>query len=114
MGRSTRTKLELTRYALERLNELPGLVTYGPQAPDRAGVVSFNVAGIHPHDIGSILDEHGVCVRAGHHCTQPLHATLGLDASARASFYVYNTVEDVDQLVDGLRHAQTIFGVAGV
>ena len=103
----------LTMYAVQRLDELPGLTIYGPAADERAGVISFNLVGVHPHDIGSILDEHGVCIRAGHHCTQPLHARLGLDASARASFYVYNTFDDVDQLVDGLRHVQTIFGRPG-
>jgi cysteine desulfurase/selenocysteine lyase len=103
----------LTTYALDQLEQLPGVTIYGPRADERAGVVSFNLAGVHPHDIGSILDEHGVCIRAGHHCTQPLHAALGLDASARASFYIYNTTEDIDRLVVGLRHVQTIFGVAG-
>lgn len=103
----------LTAYAAQRLNELPGLTIYGPPIAERAGVMSFNLAGVHPHDIGSILDEQGVCIRAGHHCTQPLHARLGLDASARASFYVYNTFEDIDRLVEGLRRVQTIFGVDG-
>jgi cysteine desulfurase/selenocysteine lyase len=103
----------LTAYALDHLQQLPDVTIYGPPADERAGVVSFNLAGVHPHDIGSILDEHGVCIRAGHHCTQPLHATLGLDASARASFYIYNTTDDVDRLVVGLRHVQTIFGVTG-
>ena len=101
---------ELTRYALARLAEIPGLTLYGPPAEDRCGVVAFNLAGVHPHDIGSILDESAVCVRAGHHCTQPLHARFAIDASTRASFYLYNTEEDIDRLVSGLHRVNEIFG----
>ncbi|MEX2315398.1 MAG: aminotransferase class V-fold PLP-dependent enzyme, partial [Thermomicrobiales bacterium] len=101
----------LTRYAWDRLLEIPELTIYGPPPEDRCGVIAFNIDGIHPHDIGSILDTHAVCVRAGHHCTQPLHARLGIDASTRASFYLYNTEEDIDRLIAGLRDARSIFGL---
>lgn len=98
--------------AMAKMGEIPGVTLLGP-APgeDRAGVLSFTVEGIHPHDVAAILDEHNVAVRAGHHCTQPLMQALGLTATTRASFYVYNTPEDVDRLVEGVRAAQKVFGV---
>jgi cysteine desulfurase / selenocysteine lyase len=99
----------LTTYAYEQMLELPELDIYGPPADKRAGVISFNIGDVHPHDVASLLDEHQIAVRAGHHCTQPLHAKLELNASVRASFYAYNTVEDVDKLIDGLRYVRTIF-----
>jgi len=101
---------DLVEYAWGQLLELPELTAYGPPPEGRSGAISFTRAGVHPHDIASILDEDGVCIRAGHHCTQPLHARLGLDATARASFYVYNTRDDVDRLIDGLRRVRSIFG----
>jgi len=102
----------VTAYALDRLGELSGLTIFGPADPEsRAGVVSFELDGIHPHDVAAILDGEGVAVRAGHHCCQPLMRELGVVATTRASFYVYNTEEDVDRLVDGLRTAQRIFAV---
>lgn len=101
---------ELTAYAFEQLQELPEITIYGPQPSERAGVIAFNFGDVHSHDVATILDESNVAVRAGHHCTQPLHAQLGITASARASFYAYNTREDVDQLVDGLRRIRSIFG----
>lgn len=100
---------ELTRYAYQQLIELPELEIYGPPVADRAGVIAFNFGDVHPHDVASLLDEHQIAVRAGHHCTQPLHKKLNLTASVRASFYVYNTEEDVDRLIDGLRYVRTIF-----
>jgi cysteine desulfurase / selenocysteine lyase len=102
-------EVTLTRYAYQQLLELPEVIVYGPAPEHRSGAVSFNIEGIHSHDIASILDEDGVCVRAGHHCTQPLHARLGIDASARASFYVYNSEDDVDRLVESLRRVRSIF-----
>jgi cysteine desulfurase/selenocysteine lyase len=97
-------------YALERLQELPFLNIYGPTDPnDRCGLVSFNDDDIHPHDLGTVVDRHGVAVRAGHHCTKPLMRRLGLVASARASFYVYNDLEDVDALVEALYEARRLF-----
>ena len=101
---------DLIEYAWGQLLELPELTAWGPPPERRSGAISFSMGGIHPHDIASILDEGGVCIRAGHHCTQPLHAHLGLDATARASFYVYNTRDDVDRLIDGLRRVRSIFG----
>jgi cysteine desulfurase/selenocysteine lyase len=103
-------EIEITEYALSRLRELDGLIIYGPaDAADRGGVVSVNYADLHPHDIGTILDRHGVAVRAGHHCAQPLMRSLGVAGTARASFYVYNTEEEVDVLVDALSKARSFF-----
>jgi len=100
---------ELTVYALGRLAELPWVQTYGPPAERRAGIVSFNVEGIHPHDVAQVLDWEGVAVRAGHHCTQPLMARLGVSATTRASFYLYTILDDVDRLVDGLHKVRKSF-----
>ncbi len=101
---------EIVGYAFERLAELPGIAIYGPRDPNVcSGVVSFNLADIHPHDVASILDAENIAVRAGHHCTQPLMEALGIVGTTRASFYVYNTLDDVDHLVDGLRTALRIF-----
>jgi cysteine desulfurase/selenocysteine lyase len=105
----------LTAYALERLQPFVarGLAIYGPKrAADRSGVISFNFADIHAHDLASILDTEGVCVRAGHHCTMPLMEKMGWPATARASFYLYNTEEDVDQLAYALEKAATVFKLA--
>ncbi|MBX6340877.1 MAG: cysteine desulfurase [Thermomicrobiaceae bacterium] len=102
---------ELIGYALERLRTVPGITLYGPEGEDRAGVVSFTLADVHPHDIASILDGEGIAVRAGHHCAQPLMRRLGVVATARASFYVYNSEEDVDRLVDALATVRRIFGL---
>ncbi|HTU83663.1 MAG TPA: cysteine desulfurase [Candidatus Acidoferrales bacterium] len=102
----------LTRYALMRLEEFEprGLAIYGPRDPDAvSGVISFNFADIHAHDLASILDTEGVCVRAGHHCAMPLMDKMGWPATARASFYVYNTGADVDALIDGLEKAARVF-----
>jgi len=105
---------ELVAYALETLRrELPTLELYGLPADRRGGVVPFNVPGVHPHDVAQVLDRFGIAVRAGHHCTMPLHERLGLAATARASFQVYSTREDVDALVDGLREVYRLFGVEG-
>jgi cysteine desulfurase / selenocysteine lyase len=100
----------LAAVAIERLSALPGVTVYGP-APEipRAGVVSFTVDGIHPHDVAAVLDEHNVAVRAGHHCTQPLLKALGVGATTRASFYLYNTDDDVHRLVDAVQAAQRVF-----
>lgn len=107
-----RHEQELFGYALERLHPLEsrGLDIYGPKDPDLvSGVLSFNFADIHAHDLASILDTEGVCVRAGHHCTMPLMAKMGWPATARASFYIYNTRADVDALADGLEKAAKVF-----
>lgn len=103
---------ELTGYALERLNAIPGVVIYGPpDVESRVGVVSFNYADIHPHDLSQVLDQHGVAVRASHHCAQPLMRRLDCAATARASFYLYNTPEEVDTLVFAVQEAGKYFAV---
>src|SRR5215203_5310588 len=100
---------ELTAYALERLSEIPGVTLFGPPPERRAGIVSFDLAGIHPHDVAQILDLDGVAIRAGHHCCQPLMQKLGVAATNRASFYVYSTAEEVDRLVAGVERARSLF-----
>ncbi len=106
----------LAAYALERLAEVPNLRIYGPPAAERGGVVTFNLLRdgellIHPHDLASILDREGIAIRAGHHCAQPLMEHYGVPATARASFYIYNTEEEVDKLAEALRKAQRLFGL---
>ena len=101
---------ELAAYALDRLGELPWVRCYGPPPDRRAGIVSFNVDGVHPHDVAQILDMDGVAIRAGHHCCQPLMARLGVAATNRASFYLYTVRDEVDRLVDGLQRAKQILG----
>ncbi|MBN1148142.1 MAG: cysteine desulfurase [Anaerolineales bacterium] len=102
---------EITAYALERLEEVPGVSIFGPAAEHKGGVVSFTLTSIHPHDIAQILDSEGVAIRAGHHCAMPLHEKFGLSATARASFYLYNTKEEADKLAESLYKARHIFGV---
>jgi cysteine desulfurase / selenocysteine lyase len=103
---------EIAGLALERLAEVPGLRIFGPPpAPERLGPVSFELEGVHAHDVSEILDRHGVAVRAGHHCAQPLMERLGVAATARASFGVYTTAAEIDRLVEGLHDAQRVFGV---
>jgi cysteine desulfurase/selenocysteine lyase len=101
---------ELTGYALERLAEVPRLRVFGPPAgEDRTGIVSFDLDGVHAHDVSEILDRHAVAVRAGHHCAQVLMERLGVAATTRASFAVYNTNEEIDRLVEGLLDARRVF-----
>jgi cysteine desulfurase/selenocysteine lyase len=103
---------EIAAYALDRLADVPGLRVFGPgPAPGRLGPVSFELDGVHGHDVAEILDRHGVAVRAGHHCAQPLMDRLGVAATARASFGIYTIPEEIDRLVDGLLDARRIFGV---
>jgi len=105
-------ELQIADYALARLTEMPGLKVFGPpRGPDRLGPVSFEIDGIHAHDVSEILDRHGVAVRAGHHCAQILMDRLGVAATARASFGVYTTPEEIDRLVDGLEDARRVFGL---
>ena len=104
-----RHEAELTAYAWGRLSEVPGLTLYGPPPERRAGIVSFNLDGIHPHDVAQVVDSEGVAVRAGHHCNQPLMTSLGVDATTRASFYLYTLPEEIDRLVEGLQRARTLF-----
>jgi cysteine desulfurase/selenocysteine lyase len=100
---------EVTEYAYEALSDIDGLTLYGPPPSRRAGVISFSLAGIHPHDLATIADRDQVCLRAGHHCAMPLMTRLGVAATARASFYVYTQKDEVDRLVGSVREAQRIF-----
>src|SRR5919108_4312952 len=110
MERVREHERELTAYALERLPEVEGITLYGPENLDhRGGVVPFTIEGMHPHDIAELADREAVCVRAGHHCAQPLMRCLGVGATARASFHVYNVREDVDRLVHALGQAREVF-----
>jgi cysteine desulfurase / selenocysteine lyase len=102
----------LVRLATERLRAIDGVCIYGPKPSERSGVVSFTVAGIHPHDLSTVLDQDGVCIRAGQHCAQPLMRRLGVSATARASFYLYNDEADVDALVRGIQRAKEVFAGA--
>ncbi len=105
---------DLTAYALDRLIDVPGVTLYGPLDPDlRGGVVSFGLDGVHPHDIGQVLDGEGVAIRAGHHCAQPVMRRLNVAATARASFYLYNTREEVDVLEAAVRETLDFFGGFG-
>ncbi len=101
----------LTAHALDTLREINGVRVLGPDTTKaRGGAVAFEVEGVHPHDVGQVLDELGVAVRTGHHCAWPLHRALGVQASTRATFYVYNTHAEVESLADGIRYAQRFFG----
>jgi cysteine desulfurase / selenocysteine lyase len=109
MAEVRRHEQELTAAASEKLAAIDGVRVFGPPSAERSGVVSFTVADIHPHDLATILDQDGVAIRAGHHCAQPLIRKLGVGATARASFYVYNDARDVDALVAGVQRAQSLF-----
>ncbi len=110
MDRVRAAEADLTAYALKRLGEVQGLRVYGPaELEQRGGVVSFTLGSIHPHDVAQVLDEEGIAVRAGHHCTMPLHRRLGVQATTRASFSVYSTVDEVDALVAGLEKTARFF-----
>jgi cysteine desulfurase/selenocysteine lyase len=102
-------ELEITEYAYEALSDIDGLTVYGPPPSRRAGVISFSLEGIHPHDLATIADRDQVCLRAGHHCAMPLMTRLGIPATARASFYVYTQREEIDRLVGSIKEAQRIF-----
>ena len=100
----------LVDYALEKLQDIPGISIYGPRDPEiHGGAISFTIPGIHPHDLATLVDRDGIAVRAGHHCTQPLMDRLGVPATTRASFYIYNQPDEVDQLVIGIQKAQKVF-----
>jgi len=110
LDRIRRHEQELTEYAMERLGEFDDVEVYGPPVgEERGGVVAFNVEGMHAHDLSSICNDFGVAIRAGDHCTQPLHDLMGIAASARASFYLYNTREEVDRLIEAVEHARDLF-----
>ena len=109
MDRVRAHEREITEYALEALSEVDGVTLFGPPVAERAGVVSFDLKGVHPHDLATILDRHQVAIRAGHHCAQPLMDRLDVAATARASFYLYTKREEIDVMVEGIRDAQRIF-----
>jgi cysteine desulfurase/selenocysteine lyase len=109
MGAVRAHELDITEYAYEALSDVDGLTLYGPPPSRRAGVISFSLDGIHPHDLATIADRDQVCLRAGHHCAMPLMTRLGVAATARASFYVYTQKEEVDRLVSSIKEAQRIF-----
>ncbi|MCE4955803.1 cysteine desulfurase [Macrococcoides caseolyticum] len=100
---------ELTAYAYEKMSAIEGLEIYGPSADKRAGLITFNLEGVHPHDLATALDAHGIAIRAGHHCAQPLMKWLKQSSTARASFYIYNTKEEIDQLVQSLKETKEFF-----
>jgi cysteine desulfurase / selenocysteine lyase len=111
MGNVAAHEESLTAHALDVLREINGVRVLGPDSTkDRGGAVAFEVQGVHPHDVGQVLDELGIAVRTGHHCAWPLHRALGVQASTRATFYVYNTHAEVDALAEGIRYAQRFFG----
>ena len=114
MDEVLRHERALTSEASEKLSAIEGVTIYGPQPSLRSGVVSFTMGDVHPHDLATILDGDGICIRAGHHCAQPLMRRLDVPATARASFYVYNDSSDVDALVEGVLKAKEIFGHAAV
>ncbi|WP_279619572.1 cysteine desulfurase [Listeria monocytogenes] len=102
----------LASYAIEEMSKIEGITIYGPKdASKRCGLVTFNIEGAHPHDIATILDEDGIAIRAGHHCAQPLMKWLDVSSTARASFYIYNTKEEIDALIDGLKLTKEYFGL---
>jgi cysteine desulfurase/selenocysteine lyase len=104
---------ELARYAYERMQAVEGLTILGPPPAERSGLVSFTLNSVHAHDVAQVLDQHGIAVRAGHHCTQPLHDRLGITASSRASFYLYNTPAEVDLLIEVIGKIQERFRPQG-
>src|SRR5699024_3913294 len=103
---------DLTASALEKLSAIVDLRIVGTTSPgNRVAASSFQVEGIHPHDLGQVLDDHGVCIRVGHHCAWPVHRTMGVQSTARASFYLYNTRDEIDALADAIVAAKKFFGV---
>lgn len=103
---------ELTRYTLEKLSEISGITIYGPKTTDsKTGVVSFTLKGVHPHDVAQILDQEGIAIRSGFHCAMPLHQKFKLHSTCRASFYIYNTIEEIDKLVQGIGKVKKTFTV---
>ncbi len=101
----------LVQYAIDQIGSIEGVTIYGPTPEQKGGVVSFTLDGVHPHDIAQILDDHGIAIRAGHHCAMPLHDKLQLNATARASFYIYNNLNEIDHLVEAIYNVKNIFGV---
>lgn len=112
MERIREHEKKLMVYGLERMGKINGLTIYGPKDIDkRGGVISFNIDGVHSHDVAQILSDEGICIRSGHHCAMPLHQRLGIQASCRASFYLYNDKEDIDRLIKGIKRVKEIFSL---
>lgn len=104
---------ELVAYGLAEIQNIPGVTVYGPRdTTARGGVIAFSVDGVHPHDLGQVLDDHGVCIRVGHHCAWPAHRALGAQSTARASFYLYNTKDEIDAFIAAIKAAREFFGVS--
>jgi len=101
---------KLVKYTIDRLSAIDGLTIYGPSAEERAGIVTFNLGDVHPHDVATVLDTYGIAIRAGHHCCQPLMRWLEASATARASLYLYNTEQDIDRLAESLVKTKEFFG----
>jgi len=114
MDNIERHEHKLVKYAMERLSEIDGITIYGPSAEQRAGLVTFNLGDVHPHDVATVLDTEGIAVRAGHHCCQPLMRWLKASATARASFYLYNTEQDIDRLAESLVKTKEFFGYESI
>ena len=105
-------EIDLTKHALDRISAVKGVTMYGPPDPkDRGGVVSFNIGDIHPHDLATIMNDHGVAIRSGHHCAQVLMERLDVAATSRASFYSYNTKEEIDTFMEALHEARRLFKI---
>ena len=110
MKRIDEIERELTSYAIEKFQELPYIKLYGPKdLSHRGGIISFDIEGVHPHDVASVFDSHGVAIRSGNHCAQPLMRYMGINATCRASFYFYNTKEDVDKLIEATKKTYEMF-----
>ena len=110
MDRIAAYEQEIISYALERLKEVPQVHVFGPDASQKGGVAAFTFDGVHPHDVAQVLDEYGIAVRAGHHCAMPLHEKFNITATTRVSFYFYNTLQEVDHLIEGLHQVKKYFG----
>jgi len=105
-------EIELTKYAMDAMKDIRGMTLYGPlDAKNKGGVISFNLGDIHPHDLATILNDHGIAIRSGHHCAQVLMEKFDLSAMSRASFYIYNTIEEVDKFINALNDARRLFGI---
>ena len=109
MEKAEAIEKEITAYALDRVKEINGLQVLGPDVSKKGGVISFTLGDIHPHDVAQILDDDGIAVRAGHHCAMPLHDRYNIPATTRASFYIYNTKAEVDQLIVSLNNVKHVF-----
>ena len=105
-------EIELTKYAMDAMKDIRGMTLYGPlDAKNKGGVIPFNLGDIHPHDLATILNDHGIAIRFGHHCAQVLMEKFDLSATSRASFYIYNTIEEVDKFINALNDARRLFGI---